>query len=141
MRTDRRRLGAALAVLGGALALSLACGTGGEEPGRGPDTPAASQARTYQVRGILKALPDPETGAGSLRIRHEAIPDLVGQSGEIEGMDAMTMPFPVDAGVDLAGFAVGDAVSFELTVDWQAARPVAVTAMEALPADTELVFD
>ena len=130
--------GAAFAVLGGAIVMALACGSGGEEAGAGRET---AEVRTYQVRGIIESLPDPETGAGGLRIRHEAIPDLIGQSGEIEGMDSMTMPFPVGAEVDLAGFAVDDVVGFELTVDWEAARPVAVTAMEKLPADTELVFE
>ena len=48
---------------------------------------------------------------------------------------------PVAAELDLSGFAVGDAVSFELRVEWEAARPVAVTAMEKLPAETELALD
>ena len=93
------------------------------------------------MRGVLQSLPDPATGAGELRIRHEAIPDLVGMSGEIEGMAAMTMPFPVAAEVDLAGFATGDLVRFDLRIDWEAARPVAVTAIEKLPAGTELALD
>ena len=140
-RTIGARRGAALVALGAALLLLPACGPGGGETGVPAETAAASEARTYQVRGIIQSLPDPETGAGRLKIRHEAIPDLVGQSGEVEGMDAMTMPFPVDAAVDLAGFAVGDVVGFELTVDWEADRPVAVTTMEKLPAETELTFD
>jgi hypothetical protein len=97
--------------------------------------------RTYRVRGVLDSLPDPASGAGQLRVRHEAIPDLVGVSGEVEGMAAMTMPFPVAEEVDLAGFAVGDVVRFDLTVDWEASRPVAVTAIEKLPAGTELALD
>ena len=139
-KTGPRR-GAALAALGAALVFLPACGPGGDESGAPAETAAASAARIYQVRGVIRGLPDPETGAGRLEIRHEAIPDLVGQSGEVEGMAAMTMPFPVDAAVDLAGFAVGDVVGFELTVDWEADRPVAVTAMEKLPAETELTLD
>ena len=131
------RLPGRLAGLVAALLVATACGGG--EPA---DTVAAeSDARTYRVRGILQSLPDPQTGAGRLRIRHEAIPDLIGQSGEVEGMAAMTMPFPVADEVDLAGFAVGDVVRFELLVDWQAARPVAVTAIEKLAPETELIFD
>ena len=130
--------------VGGLAGLLVACallvGCGRDERTAG-DGAGAEPARTYQVRGVLKSLPDPETGAGRLRIRHEAIPDLVGASGEVEGMAAMTMPFPVDAEVDLGGYAVGDVVSFELRVDWEADRPVAVTAMERLPADTELTLD
>ena len=120
-------------------ALLAACGGAGDDAA----SPAgeADAARTYQVRGILQSLPDPETGAGQLRIRHEAIPDFVGIGGEVEGMASMTMPFPLAAAVDLAGFTVGDVVRFELEVDWQADRPIAVTAMEKLPAETELALD
>ena len=134
----RRIMTGSVAGLVAAGALLVACGT--DEPPAG-EGPGAAGALTYQVRGIVKSLPDPETGAGRLRIRHEAIPDLVGASGEVEGMAAMTMPFPVADEVDLAGFAVGDVVRFELRVDWQADRPVAVTAMEKLPADIELTLD
>ncbi len=127
-----------LAALCVACALLATCG-GGEETAASPG--AATTARTYQIRGVLQSLPDPETGAGQLRIRHEAIPDLVGPSGEVEGMASMTMPFPVDSEVDLSGFATGDVVRFVLTVDWEADRPVAVTAIEKLPATTKLALD
>lgn len=119
-----------------ALLLLGACAAREEEAPAG-----GGEVHTYQVRGIIRSLPDPESGVGPLRIRHEAIPDLVAQSGEIEGMAAMTMPFPVNSGVDLAGLAVGDPVRFELRVDWEAARPVVVTTLERLPADTELTFE
>ena len=75
------------------------------------------------------------------KIPAEAMPDFVGVSGEVEGMDSMTMPFPVAAEVDLDGFAVGDPVRFDLEVDWQADRPIAVTAMVKLPPETELALD
>lgn len=127
-----------LAGLAIALAALGACGPGG---GQDADPAREASARTYRVRGVLESLPDPATGGGELRIRHEAIPDLVGASGEIEGMAAMTMPFPLAEEVDLAGFAAGDPVRIDLTVDWQAARPVAVTAIEKLPAGTELALD
>ena len=121
------------------LVLLAACAPGHDDTGAPSATGAG--ARTYQVRGVLQSLPDPATGAGELRIRHEAVPDLVGVSGEVEGMAAMTMPFPVAAEVDLTGFAAGDVVRFDLRVDWEAARPVAVIAMEKLPAETELALD
>ena len=135
----RGALLARLALLGLGLAVAAACGPAADQAAA-PAGDGAS-ASTYSVRGVIQSLPDPETGAGQLRIRHEAIPDLVGQSGEVEGMAAMTMPFPLAAEVDLSGFAAGDAVRFDLRVDWQAARPVAVTAMEKLPAGTELALD
>ncbi len=130
-----RRWLAGLAVAG---ALLPACGPGEPPPGDGP---GAVGGRTYQVRGILQSLPDPETGAGELRIRHEAITDLVGAGGEVEIMAAMTMSFPVAAEVDLTGLAAGEPVRFDLRVDWEATRPVAVTAIEKLPAETELALD
>ena len=134
----RKRISlAALFGLSALVLLLAACGSGDG----GGEAAGTSEVHVYQVRGVIKELPDPETGAGRLLIRHEAIPDLVGQSGEVEGMEAMTMPFPVDSEVDLAGLSVGDTVSFELRVEWAADRPVAVTAMEKLPADTELSFD
>jgi len=129
--------GTAIAVTAITVATVGACGGG--EPGIGAGTGAT--ARTYQVRGVLIALPDPATGAGQLRVRHEAIPDLVGASGEVEGMPAMTMPFPVAEALDLAGFAAGDAVRLDLRIDWDAARPVEVTAIEKLPAGTTLTLD
>lgn len=121
-----------------ALAGALVAGCGGGEPTAG-DGATGAGARTYQVRGVLEALPP--AGGGTLRIRHEAIPDLVGQDGEVEGMAAMSMTFPVAADLDLTGFAPGDPVRFELRVHWDAARPVTVTAIEKLAAGTELTLD
>ncbi len=135
----RLSIGGQLAGLGAACVLSAACAPVGDDAGAPAES--AAGARTYQVRGVLQSLPNPATGAGQLRIRHEAVPDLVGVSGEVEGMAAMTMPFPVAAEVDLTGFAAGDLVLFDLRVDWEAARPVAVTAIEKLPAEIVLELD
>lgn len=132
----RHAIQALLATLTVALVPLVGCGPTADETGD-----AGPTVYTYSVRGIIQSLPDPETGAGRLRIRHEAIPDLVGQSGEVEGMAAMTMPFPVAEETDLASLAVGDVVRFELRVDWQAGRPVVVTSIEKLPAETELTLD
>ena len=119
------------------LAMLVACG-----PSDPPaDEGSVAGARVYQVRGVIQSLPDPATGVGQLRIRHEAIPDFVGAGGEVEGMASMTMPFPVAAEADLTGFAAGDLVRFDLRIEWEAARPVAVTAIERLPTDTELALD
>jgi hypothetical protein len=117
---------------------ALACGSQGNEAGPAPDT--AASARVYQVHGVLEKLPDTASG-GQLRIRHEAIPDFIDSAGRAEGMASMTMPFPVAAELDLDGFSVGEPVRFELTVDWEAVRPVAITAIEKLPAEIELALD
>ena len=66
--------------------------------------PRAQRQRTFQVRGVIKEIP--ETGT-SLRIQHEEIPDY---------MNAMTMPFTVKTRDEFSGFKVGDSVSFTLHV-------------------------
>jgi Cu/Ag efflux protein CusF len=122
------------AILGLALTAAVACG-----PGRDGAASGGPAARAYEVRGLLESLPDPVTG--ELRIRHEAIPELVGPGGEVEGMAAMSMAFPAGEGLDLSGLVAGDQVRFTLRVDWDAARPVTVTAIEPLPPGTELELD
>ena len=86
----------------------LLVGCGSESP----PTPAAASAnesepsapRVFQVRGIIKEIPDTGT---SLRIQHEAIPDY---------MPAMTMPFSTKNRETFSGFSVDDHVSFTLHV-------------------------
>ncbi len=116
-------------VLGLAL-LTLACGGGPREDSLPPTA-------VYDVRGIVRQV---QTVAGSTRlsIHHEAIPHFVSINGEVESMQAMTMPFPVDAAVDVAGVAAGDKIRFELTVDWAAHEPARITRIEVLPEETVL---
>ena len=66
----------------------------------------------YRVRGVVELL---EPDQGRLKIRHEAIPTFRDASGEVVGMDGMAMWFGID---DDAGLAIGDALEFELRVDW-----------------------
>ena len=95
-------------------------------------TPAAD---SYTVRGRIVALPDQ---AGMMRIHHEAIPDLKDQTGKITPMNAMAMPFPLAAGVDLGDLKADDKVEFTLKVEWAGAAPYQITAIRKLAADTEL---
>lgn len=111
------------------LPLALACSAPSAAP---PDA-------SYTVRGEIVRLP-PAPG-GEILIRHEAIPDFRGMNGEIVGMDAMTMPFPLAPEAKLDGLAVGDRVEFLLELRWQDARsPVAVARIAKLPAGTALDF-
>jgi Cu/Ag efflux protein CusF len=103
-----------------------ACSAGKE------DGAAGETVQTYRVRGVVVSLP--RAGDASLTLRHQAVPDFVDRSGERVGMDGMTMPFPVAPGLDLEGVAAGDAVEFTLTVDWDAERPIEVTAVRELPS-------
>ena len=114
------------------LLLLAACG--GE-----PEPPAAPPA-TYQVRGLVRQLPDPEHPSRALMIHHEAIPDFKDERGEMVGMGAMTMPFPVVDPALLEGLATGDKVAFELEVAWNETPPVRVTRIDKLPPETELDF-
>lgn len=106
--------------------------TGNEEP--------ASEPHVYAVRGKIQELPDPQDPLSGLYIRHEAIDDWVGMDGEIQGMDSMTMPFPVADDVTFEGIEIGDKVTFVLEVNYDADPAVQVTEVTRLPEDTELEF-
>lgn len=104
------------------------------------DEEPTSETQVYEVRGVIQELPDPQDPLSGLYIRHEAIDDWVGMDGEIQPMDAMTMPFPVSEDVTFEGIATGDKVTFTLEVNYDADPAVQVTEMTRLPEDTELDF-
>jgi Cu/Ag efflux protein CusF len=96
-----------------------------------------STGRTYSVRARVQQLP---VQGGGLYLTHEAIDDWVGRSGKVEGMDTMTMPFPVAEDVSLEGIEPGDVVQVRLHVDWEADLAVQITGLRELPPDTRLDF-
>ncbi|KAB2956719.1 MAG: copper-binding protein [Thermoanaerobaculia bacterium] len=104
-----------------------------------PAQVAAAGDADYRVRGEIVRLP--EAPGGEIWIRHEAIPDFEDAEGKVVGMESMSMPFPVGAGVDLAGRAPGDRVSFTLAMRWNGRPANAITALELLPEGTALAFD
>ena len=118
--------------------LSTLQGCGRAEPPAASDT---TTARSYTIRGIIRQLPAPDQAGVPLLIHHEAIADYVNASGNAAPMDAMTMPFSTDAGLDMAGLAAGDKVVFELRVDWNADAAMLITSIEKLPRDTVLEFE
>jgi Cu/Ag efflux protein CusF len=136
---DPRTLRAGASTAAGFLSLVLplvaACAGAPEEHDGGA---TASRVTTYTVRGRVVALPS--TGGGEIRLAHEAIGGFESAAGEVVGMEAMTMSFPVAASVDDAALAPGDVVEFELRVDWSAEQPATVTRIEPLPAGTELAL-
>ena len=91
----------------------------------------------YTVRGVIAALPDPADPFTQLKISHEAIPDFKTISGQVVGMNAMTMGFTPGPGVSLEGLAVGQKVEFVLEVHREKAAML-VTSIEPLPEDTAL---
>ncbi len=107
-----------------------------------PSPPAAVAAAgdaDYRVRGEIVRLP--EGSGGEIWIRHEAIPDFKDAEGKVVGMESMSMPFAVGAGLDLAGRAPGDRVTFTLSMRWNASPANAITALELLPEGTALPWD
>jgi Cu/Ag efflux protein CusF len=92
---------------------------------------------TYTVRARVEQLPAQGSG---LVLTHEAVDDWMGRSGKIEGMDTMTMPFPVAEDVSLAGIQPGDVVEVQLHVDWNADLAVQITSLRELPPETRLDF-
>ncbi|HWM94299.1 MAG TPA: copper-binding protein [Thermoanaerobaculia bacterium] len=97
--------------------------------------------RTYTVRGQVTQLPDPNNPGTGLYLNHEAIDDYVNRSGELVGMDPMTMSFLVDEKVPLEGIQAGDYVELKLRVDWEAETgQVEIVELRELPPDTKLVY-
>lgn len=121
---------AVVAVLALTPALTVACGRHTVEPS-GTDAPQA----VYQVRGVVRAVAE-----DGLQIRHEAIPGFRDASGEMVGMQAMSMDFALAPGVSSEGLQPGDKVVIALRVDWDVAQPAQIDSVEILPADTALEF-
>lgn len=124
-----------------AAVVGLVAGCGGPPAPTAPEAPVAS----YTVRGRIVSLPDPARPAAELIVHHEPIPSFM-SGGEVIGMDAMAMPFPiVNDSVSLAGLAVGDAVTltFDVTYDATTLTPaeVVVTGVSPLPAGVRLSID
>jgi len=107
----------------------LAAGCSGKERGH-----------TYTMRAQVEELP--AQGSNELYLTHEPIDDYVGRSGKVEGMDSMSMPFPVAKGVSLDGIESGDIIEAQLHVDWEAdlGVQVQITGIRELPRDTRLHF-
>jgi len=98
-----------------------------------------SGPRNLQGRGTIVTMPtDLEP---RIAICHAAIPNL-GPEGRPEPSDPALMPFWLkDNAVLPAGLHPGDAVQFDLTVDWNLDRPVLITALRKLEPGDSLSFD
>ncbi len=128
--------------------LSLACSPPSE---RGRTTARAEETtqgaaggptvHRDRVRGVIEKIPGPASASRQIFIHHEEIAGFVGPTGEVEKMQAMTMPFTAAEGLDLSGLEEGDKIAFELEVDWRTSRPGVVTSLEKHPPETELAFE
>jgi Cu/Ag efflux protein CusF len=133
------------------LVSAAACGGGGEpaQPAgegtdsassQGADSAASPGADVYTVRGEITQLPAPDREGSELMVRHEPMPEFKNAKGEVVGMGAMTMPFPLAEGVSLEGLSVGDEVSLTFEVQFEPSTSFQTTQITKLPADTELDF-
>jgi hypothetical protein len=114
-----------------AMLLTTAC------PSSPPPEGPAPAARRYTVRGEVVRLPEHGVPLRELVLRHEAIPDFMGQDGRVVGMESMVMPLEVAPALPLDGVRPGDKVEVVLKVDW--ARPsYRVEQVRLLPASTVL---
>lgn len=83
---------------------------------------------TYTVRGVVRQLPSGPQG--EILIRHEALPAFKNAEGEVVGMEAMAMPFPLAKPELAADLAVGDEVEMTFEVRWQGGgSPLRITAL------------
>jgi len=114
-------------------AVLLACSCSDSEP-------PPPVAETYMVRGAVTAMPDGERSK-EVEIHHEAIPLFRNQQGKVAEMSSMQMSFAPTSGVLLAGVVVGDKVAFTFQVVWEDRRPLRLTKIEKLPADTKLLLE
>lgn len=104
--------------------------------------PAQEPVEIYEVRGMVRQLPKAPRAGAEMRILHEALPEFRSETGEVVGMESMSMPFPVAQAELLEGLAVGDRVRFEFEVRWQGkGSPLLLTRIEKLPTDTRLDFE
>jgi len=129
--------------------VAAGCGGGGGEDGQ---SEAAGEAVAtaggedggvdrYTVRGVISKLPTIDSPDPSVYIRHAPIPGYKNEDGEVVGMAAMTMPFPVAEGVSTEGLQVGDPVEFTFTMRWKPTGHYEIVAIDELPAGTEIDFD
>lgn len=138
MKTHSLVLSLLISVLAG-------CGQGREaaeaenasSPPSSPPSVAATRASgsSYSVRGSIMEI---NTARREISLHHESIPEMVGPDGSAEDMHAMVMNFSVADAVDLESLETGDTVGVVLKVDWKARPSTLITAISALPPDTEL---
>jgi hypothetical protein len=73
------------------------------------------------VAGVVQGFGS-QPGDTTLFIQLDDIPSFVGPSGRPERISKMTLPFRVNSNA-LAGLKVGDRITFDAEVDWDAATP------------------
>jgi Cu/Ag efflux protein CusF len=98
---------------------------------------ADQQTQQYQVRAEVSEL----TGEGEearVSLHHEAIPSFKNRTGEVVGMESMTMAFGLGQSVDRASLRPGTKLSVTFEVNWQREPALLVLSVDPLPQATEL---
>lgn len=113
----------------------IGCGPNGDSADENPPP------RSYQLRGTVRQVSNPDGANAQVWIHHEAVEEFIGIDGEVRPMQAMTMPFSVSGTLGISTLTPGTKIAFELTVDWSADKPGLITAIETLPEDTVLDFE
>ncbi len=102
----------------------------------------ASGAWRYTIRGRIVSLPKAAGVSRDLQIHHEQLAAFYDRAGKDVGMKEMIMDFPsIAPGVPLEALAPGDAVVFDLEVDWSVrdfTKVYVVTRLAKLSADARL---
>jgi Cu/Ag efflux protein CusF len=109
--------------------------------GSAEDTGKVVPPRSYEIRGVVRQISEPQAEQRQIWIHHEAIADFVDIRGNTVPMNSMTMPFHLAEAVDLSPIEPGDKVRFRLDVDWSAGVPARIVQLEVLSADTQLSFE
>jgi hypothetical protein len=109
-------------------------------------TPAAatrggSYRPSYNVQGVVRALPKGKKSARPVFIFTQAIPNFRTDQGKEVHLMSMNTPFLLAPGVSLAGYAVGDKVEFTFEVDWQKDIATRITSLSKLPPEHTIDFD
>lgn len=98
--------------------------------GSGPGVPAADlAAERFSARGRITAV-----HANELQIDHERIESIRTFEGKLEAMEPMTMVFSATTAAPIAGFNVGDLVSFQFTVHYKEPPTLRLVAIETISA-------
>ena len=101
---------------------------------------AASDARTYVIRGEVISVPQSGKPGTGFIVKHEPIDNFRDASGRIVGMNTMGMPFTPGKGVLLEGIQPGDKIEMRWVVQWNPEAKEYVESMRKLPAETQLRF-
>jgi hypothetical protein len=109
-------------------------------PTRDQPAPAASDAKSYIVRGEVISVPQAGKPGTELIVKHEPIDTFRNASGQTVGMSTMGMPFTPGKGVSLEGIEPGDKIEMRWVLQWKPEAKEYIESRRKLPAETQLRF-